>query len=215
MDHEPIGVWVEAAALILIFGLDFIERIVSSKEHKRQYEATQKQLLHSEKQAKASMLSAKAVVNTERPWLVVTWRTDENVAGLFRFGCKNNGNTPATVVSVSARTCFVKNLGDLKTPPDYSSPGTLPDLNFLVHSDSFPIEQGLNATAYVGSHNKESLISDSREFLVYYGNVIYRDALYDESSPDALHETRWCFVYQPNANRKFARSGPVEYNRYT
>jgi hypothetical protein len=103
MDHEGIGVWVEAAALILIFGLDSIERVVSSKEHKRQHEATQKQLLHSEEQAKASMLSAKAVINTERPWLVVAWWTDKHVAGLFRFGCRNHGNTPATVVSVSAR----------------------------------------------------------------------------------------------------------------
>jgi len=62
---------------------------------------------------------------------------------------------------------------------------------------------------------KADLVEQSREFLVYYGNVVYRDTLYPDSADEGLHETRWCFVYQPDQKKKFVRSGPPEYNRYS
>jgi hypothetical protein len=167
--------------------------------------------------AEATFLNAQAVINSERPWLVVTWRSDHEVSGLFRFGCRNQGNTPAKVISVSAKASFVDNLNALTIPPDYSSAAVLPDLNLIVHDDSFPIGHGLNPESFVQTSGKKmSLIVDSREFLVYYGNVVYRDTLYTDSSADGLHETRWCFVYQPGREiRKFVRLGHEEYNRYT
>jgi hypothetical protein len=204
MAHEPVASWLEsvaacfeAIALILLFGLDLSE----AKTNRQQLAA--------------AMLSAQAAINTERPWLVVTWRSDTETPGLFRFGCRNQGNTPAKVVSVSAVLRIVNRLDDLKIPPDYSHPAAAPDLNIIVRHDSFPIAQGVNAGAYLQKEGKTDSINNSTEFLVYYGNVVYRDTLYPESSSEGLHQTTWCFVYQPSGERKFVRSGPEEYNRYT
>jgi hypothetical protein len=146
---------------------------------------------------------------------VVTWASSQKISGLFRFGCRNNGNTPAKVISLSARACFVKELDALSVPPDYSSPSVLPDLRLIVKTDSFPVSPGLSPESYIESKSKQSLIEQSLLFLVYYGNVVYRDTLYPDSSKEGLHETRWCFVYQPGGEKKFVRSGPEEYNRYT
>jgi hypothetical protein len=170
---------------------------------------------HLEKLAKAALLNAQAAINSERPWLVVTWRSDDDVAGVFRFGCRNTGNTPAKVISLSAKAMFVDDLDKMATPPDYSSPGILPDLHLIVRTDSFRISPGLNAQSFIESHRKTGLVAESKEFLVYYGNVVYRDTLYPDSAKEGLHETRWCFVYQPQQKKKFVRSGPSEYNQYS
>jgi hypothetical protein len=167
-----------------------------------------------DRQAKATLLNAQALINTERPWLVVTWASDKTILGLFRFGCRNQGNTPAKVISVSARPCFVKRLAELEIPPNYPGLGTLPDRNIIVHGDRFPIEHGVDPQKYILNNGKKDLIDSSEEFLVYYGNVVYRDTFYADSSLDGLHETRWCFFFRPYEGR-FVRSGPEEYNRYT
>jgi hypothetical protein len=124
---------------------------------------------HLEKLAKAALLNAQAAINSERPWLVVTWRSDDDVAGMFRFGCRNTGNTPAKVISLSAKAMFVADLDKMATPPDYSSPGILPDLHLIVRTDSFRISPGLNAQSFIESHRKTGLVAESKEFLVYYG----------------------------------------------
>jgi hypothetical protein len=165
--------------------------------------------------AKAALLNAQAVINTERPWLVVTWASDRNTPGLCRFGCRNQGNTPAKVVSMSAKSSFIDKLDNLPVPPDYSSPVTMPDLRLIVHEDNFSVGQGIHPESIIRNAGKKDLADDSREFLVYYGNVVYRDTFYPDSSPNGLHETRWCFVYQPAGERRLVRSGPEAYNRYT
>jgi len=163
--------------------------------------------------AEAARLNAQALINTERPWLVVTWASDPRTPGLFRFRCRNHGNTPAMVIALSAMPLFAQN-PNLQTPPSYLAPGIPPDLNIIVHGRSFLIDHGVNAEKYIAGNGVKDAIYKSDQFLVYYGNVVYRDTLYPDSSSEGLHETRWCFFYRPYEKR-FVRSGPVEYNRYT
>src|SRR5271170_5808631 len=92
-DYEATAVWLEGIALVAIFLWD---RVDGDEQHRETIE----QLKVSQDQVKVAMLSAQAAINTERPWLVVTWRSDTETPGLFRFGCRNQGNTPAKVISV-------------------------------------------------------------------------------------------------------------------
>jgi hypothetical protein len=52
--HEYVAVWVEGIALILIFGLDYINRHDERRDKKQQHEETQKQLGILSKQANAA-----------------------------------------------------------------------------------------------------------------------------------------------------------------
>jgi hypothetical protein len=165
--------------------------------------------------AKAALLNAQAVIKSEQPWLVVTWKSDEKNSGLFRFSCRNKGITPAQIVSISADTIFVKQPDKLPIPPDYSSPGKLPDRHFIVQNDVFKINHGFDPESYIKREGKQELIAQSLIFLAYYGKITYRDTFYPDSSQEGLHETRWCFIYQPGGEKKFVRSGPEEYNSYT
>lgn len=168
------------------------------------------------KNAEAALLNAKALINTERPWLVVTWGSSTPYyPGTFLFGCKNRGNTPAKVISMSATYLFIDKPENLPVPPDYSSAATMPDLPFKVGGDEFDIGNGINVWSIIKNSGKEDLVNTSREFLVYYGNVVYRDTFFPDSSPEGCHETRWCFVYHAAGDKKLTRSGPEAYNRYT
>ena len=165
--------------------------------------------------AEAALLNAQAVIRTERPWLVVTWISDKETPGVFRFGCRNQGNTPAKIISMSAKPTFIDLPDNLPVPPVYSSPVAMPGLHLIVSEDSFRVGHGINPASIIQNAGKKDLVDGSREFLVYCGNIVYRDALYLDSATEGLHETRWCFVYQPAGKRKFVRSGPEEYNRYS
>jgi hypothetical protein len=90
--------------------------------------------------AEAARLNAQALINTERPWLVVTWASDPRTPGLFRFRCRNHGNTPAMVIALSAMPLFAQN-PNLQTPPSYLAPGIPPDLNIIVHG-RLPLAHG-------------------------------------------------------------------------
>lgn len=171
--------------------------------------------IHTGDFAKAASLHAQAVINAERPWLVVAIFLDKDTPELCRFGCRNQGNTPAKIISVSAQIGFIDRPDNLPVPPDYSSRVAMPDLTMIVHADSFPIGQGVNPRSVIGGTTHEVLVLSAREFLVYFGSVVYRDTLYPESAPEGLHETRWCFVYQIGGDKMFLRGGPEEYNRYT
>jgi hypothetical protein len=162
--------------------------------------------------AEAALLNAQAVINTERPWMVVTWRSDDKNPELARFGCRNWGNTPAKIVAVSAEPVFVDDLDSFSLEP--AGTETLPDLNLIGARDSFPIT-GLNPESYIRGHKKEFEVGDSRKFLIYYGKVVYRDVLYPDASDNGLHETHWCFVYQPSGKKRFVRTGPSKYNSYS
>ncbi len=177
------------------------------------------QAWESRKAAQAALLNARAVINGERPWLVVRpFIEKKENPKLCLFGCKNQGITPAKIISASARHDFVNSLDDLRQRlPDYSSPTTLPDLRLIVHTDSFRIGHGVDPESLSRATSNVDLVNESRKFLVYYGNVVYRDVLYPESESEGLHETRWCFVYLPHkeGDIKFEQTGPEEYNRYT
>lgn len=205
---------VSSWPLIVITVWGIIVAIKTLNAIARQADTMEQQAKVTETAASAALLSARALINTERPWLVVTWASDKEIDGLFRFGCRNHGHTPGKVLSVSAAVCFVKRPSELEIPPDYSSPAAPPDLNIIVRKDSFSIAHGVNAEKYILDNRKKAQVDSSEEFLVYYGNVVYRDTLYPDLSPEGLHETRWCFFYRPYEAR-FVRGGPDEYNRYT
>ena len=97
-------------------------------------------------------MNAQSVINAERSWLVVRpfIKKKENPR-LCSFGCRNQGITPAKIISASAKYVFVNIPDELwRKPPDYSFPVALPDLTLIVHHDSFPIGHGTDAESLIG-----------------------------------------------------------------
>ncbi|MEO6804541.1 MAG: hypothetical protein ABI209_00195 [Edaphobacter sp.] len=70
--------------------------------------------------ARAALLSAKAVINSERAWLVIgfeqTNNTDTGALPIFKFTCLNQGKTPAVIKRIDAGYRVVNNPWDLPVP---------------------------------------------------------------------------------------------------
>jgi hypothetical protein len=163
------------------------------------------------KQANAATLSVQAVINAERPWILVTAERVPGGQGYCVFMAYNKGRTPAQIVSGSATHEFAASPDDLKVPPTYKSPFNLPNNTLLVRDDSFPI--------YPDPGIKPETITPSRpnDILFFYGRIVYDDVLGKDRPGYTQHETRWCFAFFKDGLR-FVRTGPDgsdEYNRYT
>lgn len=174
-----------------------------------------KSIAVANKAADAAALSAKSLINVERPWLVIQFAQDSKEPGRFIFSCINQGRTPAKVISISAEHKFVADPSRLPTPPIYDSPAIAPKLTLIVHRDSFPINHGIDPTKEALRADKHQGVQNGQQFLMYYGNIIYRDTFFPNDADQGLHETRWCFVYSGGSNPTFKRNGPAEYDHYT
>lgn len=158
--------------------------------------------------ADAALRSAQAVINSERPWLVVHADTNADTVGM---GAYNKGRTPAKVVGGYSEWTFVGLPDKLPLPPAYSKTFFMPELTFIVSNDSFPILPRANPEAMIDQHGKRAAVDARTEFLVFYGKVIYDDFLAGISN----HETRWCFCYDPTYKKMIGGVGPKEYSGYS
>jgi hypothetical protein len=167
----------------------------------------------SENAADAAKLNAQAVIDSERPWIVVkVWPSEKQ--GQFFFEATNTGRTVAIIISNWTDEIWVKAPdNEFPDPPKWKNPATFPML--LAPNDSFVI----NA---LGSFPDEVIKSRGNpahviEFLIFCGRIEYRDVMHKESDGKGLHESRWCFSYAKNPvlGQKFLAAGPKQYNDCT
>jgi hypothetical protein len=169
--------------------------------------------------AKAALLNAQAVINAERPWILVVIEPDTSQMGGFNVYFTNKGRTPAIVLGAFIGCAAVEDMGKLPLVATYG-PGNMVQTRMVIHGervwatwfDSRMFKQILGPD-FLGA------IGDNQVFV--FGKVIYRDLL----NPDTklLHETRWIGLYQPpvgddggNSIFRFEGIGVSdEYERYT
>jgi hypothetical protein len=147
--------------------------------------------------AQAGFLSAQAVINTERAWVVMVIEQDKEFPRLFRVKAENRGHTPAKIVAASQEWAVVKTAAEMPEQPQYRHGRRFTEGVFL-----FPGESRL-MTEFGREHLRMPPIGYERNgeqdfqtvkcdegLAIFFGNVVYRDIL---SPPNDLeHETRWC-----------------------
>jgi hypothetical protein len=177
----------------------------------RQTAATELSAKAGELSAKAAALNAQALVNAERPWLVAEVKPDDGLPHHYSIHISNVGRSPATFLSCDAAYLLVERPDLLPTPPEYSSPMTIPAQTLIANGMGFQIPHGYSIPHLLKAH-------DTAVTLVVYGRVLYGNTIV----PDQTHETRWCFGYYflPDASRplitgQFVLCGPDEYTRHT
>src|SRR5438309_4089785 len=70
--HQFLALWIEGIALLLIFIWDRFDSAGQHKQTLAQIEVMQRSVEASKDAAIAAKASADAIVNVERPWLLVT-----------------------------------------------------------------------------------------------------------------------------------------------
>lgn len=181
------------------------------------------QMRATEKAAQAALLNAQAVIEAERPWLVVTVERNEAMGtpGWFSLRVTNKGNTPAQLIEAGIRHSFETNPQQLPIPPTYD-PFLAPLTSLIPAEEGFTIRRtlseestGFNPGQMIQAYMTGPGPKYSGAVLVFYGLLVYDDVLGKKRPDYKSHETRWCLAFFPNGAR-WVRSGPGDaYNSYT
>jgi hypothetical protein len=222
--------WILELMLVLVAGGSFVAvwyqaqetaRVVkvtqlSTDTVQRQISIMERQTKAAEDAAAAALLNARAVMHSERPWIIVTIEPHPNFRGSFLFAATNKGRTPAQLISGSSEYTFAARPQELPVPPNYSSQFTGVDETLLVPGDPFQIysRSGISPEDILARRSSSHELRSYNETLVFYGRIVYRDGFGKDGDANSYHETRWCFAYL-KSERRFIATGPDEYNRHT
>lgn len=192
------------------------------------------QTLVARRAAEAALLSAQAVINAERAWLLVERGESKDRVGVpllsyprsaaeqppssCTFWMKNYGKTPAKVVAYRAEL----QIGESKDhPPDVASQVGYDSFNSYMfpQGDSYPFECRLQRPLLSEEHTLLHAKSPTK-YLWFCGFVRYRDVFETTQSGKSKiveHETRFCYrhIFNTNEGYEWQKAGPPERNKAT
>jgi hypothetical protein len=165
-------------------------------------------------QASSARLAAKAVVNVERPWFVVTIKvlseTESESGGIpYEVRATNHGNTPA--VFFGGDYDMALHPSGFSPPKDFVSPMFAPIQTFFVKSDGFDIWRSWTDSS---ASLQGRILEDPPKYFYVYGRMFYKDTFTDYRDPrNKPHETRFVFMYDA-FQKRFSR-GEGDYAQNT
>jgi hypothetical protein len=172
------------------------------------------------KSATAALLNAQAVINAERPWVMVQVETipgKNSAMSLFQLKLFNYGQTPAHIISCKGPKAeyFETPEKELPVPPDY---GTWEwDRRFLAPKDSFPIQNPIDPwdtkLRFVTDRALQGIPSPQDQ-LVIYGIIEYTDGVSEQT-----YTTAYCYRRERSLLSQMGGHlvpcGPRAYNEYS
>ncbi|MGB6744586.1 MAG: hypothetical protein WBE38_13150 [Terracidiphilus sp.] len=168
--------------------------------------------------AEAALLNARAVINAERPWVIVRVNSVVGPMGGFTVNVRNKGRSPALITEATMGCAVVSDVATLPKEPPYTWGG-------LTRNKILIPGSGAQLTWFDTSLFKKILKDDIPQYpwegrVWVFGKIAYRDL----ASPDSgvVHETRWIGFYEPpvgdEGNSIFRVEGigvAPEYDQYT
>jgi hypothetical protein len=179
--------------------------------------AVWKQTIETRKAAEAALLNAKAVINAERPWMLVEyeWQKVEKLEGIG-FYAINKGETPAEIVEAYFESQILPYISDnLPVPPNYKSPIFIPRRgdNLIVKEEKWGLNPvPIHPESWIDNCMKRDAVESAREFVYFYGVIVYRDMLHESTAESGLHYTRFCFCYDVFM-KALLPTGPQDYRQ--
>jgi hypothetical protein len=172
------------------------------------------QAVQLQRTVKAAKESADALINIERPWLLVTsigtksdFMDDGRHVTFAYFVIKNYGNSPAWIMEMGGTFDTIPSLSALPTNPIYKHTENEANRGIVLGKPKTEDDQ----QSFRFPHNRLSLQVLPRvkeEIWCVYGFVTYKDIF------GKTHETRFCSVLDQWPHFKFVDVGP-KYNLHT
>ncbi len=159
--------------------------------------------------ADAALLNARAIINSERPWMIIELTPIPGVPrqGYISFRAWNRGRTPAEVTNYQGDFFFHGIDEDFPAEPkfkpwerlyrEYISPGNSIFIYGFDLSGSMPPDQW-------------QWMQKEKKYLYCKGRIVYRDLItYEE------HESRFCYWLSPADGVGLIMGGDRNWNKYT
>jgi hypothetical protein len=214
--HEKIG-W---AAYVLLAALGYVGIMLALSTLRKIERHTGAAVLVAESAAaaaQAALLNAQAIINAERPWILISVEPSAEKLNSFTVIATNRGRTPASIIAKSEHTKIAIDEHALPGVPEYDFQAPIPFIpRILVPGESTPIKSvgREDLLGLCGSEEAFKRIENWEEKFFIYGKVVYRDLI--ASADNQLHETNWCCWYIRGRQMDgLVIAGPSAYNAHT
>ena len=168
--------------------------------------------------AHAALLNAQAIMDSGRPWLLMTIKPSPDIDNSFAIIATNHGRSPARIVGTAEHIVFAIDETQLQRTPIYPSDELTPPLVpiILLPGESAEIKPFSrdDLKAICDSEERLRSVENWEEKVYLYGKVVYRDLIAPPEKP--THETAWCCWYIHGRQKSgMVFAGPAEYNAHT
>jgi hypothetical protein len=201
---------------------------IEDKKYLQQLDIANANAIAAKRSADAASSNAKALMNSERPWLVpkIT-RIVKEIENLrikdeprtfrsvtyFGFWIKNVGRTPAQIVAIRGDPALNYHGidGGFTDPPDYGLPVVYKHVRLLAPGEKWRTDHDLNIWPLF--HLDGTIEKDIKSHKVHYvfkAVILYHDTF----DPNTVHETRFCYTYLETMDDWYP-SGPPDHTKYT
>lgn len=213
--HDRV-LWGAEIVLVILGYLGVLLGLMTLKNIQRQTEFGVSAAQAALQCANAALESSQAIVDSGRPWIVITVEPYLTVENGFKVMATNRGRTPARILAKADCVKIVQDESKLPAVPDYQTGKSATPFEpiILLPGESAGIRpfRRQDLRAYCPSEEQIRRIERWEEKLFLYGKVIYRDLISPLDQPD--HETDWCCWYVFGEKDALVIAGPPEYNKH-
>ncbi|MDR3793014.1 MAG: hypothetical protein P4L03_06505 [Terracidiphilus sp.] len=198
--------------------LGILLAIVLLRKIERQTQATETAATAAADVAQAALAQAQALLNLDRPWVLISSEPSRTAENSFTVVATNRGRSPARIIVATHTARIAAEESQLPTEPDFNhapagnafEPTTLlPGESLILRT--FGREEMKQVCSEDGSLER---VDTWKDRIYLYGRVVYRDprAVGDRME----HETRWCYWYVNGRQHSgLVAAGAPAYNRHT
>ena len=208
-----------AELVLVVFGYVGIMLALSTlKKIERQTRIAEALVQAAADSAQAALLHAQALIDSERPWLVITVEPSLNIKNAFTILATNRGRTPARIIANLERITIAPDEAHLPETPAYEdvAPGAplVPIILLTGESTSLKSFSRDDAVALPKTEEELRRLDTWENKIFIHGKVTYRDLI---APPDQqIHTTDWCCWYIHGRQKSgLVIAGPPKYNQHT
>jgi hypothetical protein len=215
--HERI-LWAANLVLALVAYAGIMLALSLLKKIERQTACAETAATAAATSAQAALLNAQAIIQAERPWILISVEPSRSKENSFIVTATNRGRTPARIVATAERIGIA--IGEARLPgtPEYGNeepkPPRVPIILLPGESTAIKPFGRDDVKGLCDSEERFKRIETWQEKVFLYGRIIYRDLIAPANSQ--VHETNWCCWYiHGRQNSGLIPAGLAEYNLHT
>ena len=213
--HDQV-LWGAELVLVILGYIGVILAVRTLKNIQRQTEFGVSAAQAALQCANAALESSQAIVDSGRPWIVITVEPLLTVEHGFKVMATNRGRTPARIMAKNDCVKIVQDETKLPSTPDYGGGKSATPFEpiILLPGESAGIRpfRRTDVRSYCASDDQFRKVEKWEEKLYVYGRVVYRDLISPMDQPN--HETDWCCWYVYGDKDALVIAGPPEYNKH-
>jgi hypothetical protein len=211
-------VWATNVLLAILGYAGIMVAISTLKKIERQSRYSEAAAQAAADNAEAALLHAKALISSERPWVLVTIVPSRSIENGFTVIATNRGRSPAQVISAAEETRITIDESHLPAVPEYKPQDQeSPFVSIILLPGEFMNIKSFcreDVTALCGTVESLNRIENWEERIFLYGKVVYRDLMAPQNAP--AHETGWCCRYIHGRQKSgLVMAGSQDYNLHT